>query len=139
MDDFCLFQIKPLAVIWGKFPCYTPANTIMFDDIRRNFMMNPRNGLRIRPYRKAHTNRATDHELLKLMKYLRKLALYDDLTEFNHKHWEKYVRRRDENRKRKRDEYANDSRERRDDDKNSSGDGTEGAGTSSDITECTTP
>lgn len=111
----------------------------MFDDIRRNFMMNPRNGLRIRPYRKAHTNRSTDHELLKLMKYLRKLALYDDLTEFNHRHWEKYVRRREENRKRKRDEYSNNSRERRDDDRSSSGDGTAGAGTSGDITECTTP
>lgn len=111
----------------------------MFDDIRRNFMMNPRNGLRIRPFRKAHTNRATDHELLKLMKYLRKLAMYDDLTEFNHRHWEKYVRRGDENRKRKRDEYSSESRERDGDDRNSSGDGTEGPGTSGDFTECTTP
>lgn len=110
----------------------------MFDDIRRNFMMNPRNGLRIKPFRKAHTSRATDHELLKLMKYLRKLALYDDLTEFNHRNWEKYLRRRDENRKRKRDEYS-ESRGRKDDDKNSSGDGAEGAGASGDFTECTTP
>lgn len=116
----------------------------MFDDIRRNFMMNPRNGLRIRPFRKAHTNRATDHELLKLMKYLRKLARYDDLTEFNHQKWEKYVKRYDENRKRKRDD-PRDPDSRRDDDKSSSGDGAEedagaeDAGPSGDITECTTP
>lgn len=109
----------------------------MFDDIRRNFMMNPRNGLRIRPFRKAHTNRATDHELLKLMQYLRKLARYDDLTGFNHQKWEKYVKRSDESRKRKRED-PRDPERKRDDDRNSSGDGAEEkAGPSGDVTECT--
>ncbi len=111
----------------------------MFDDIRRNFMMNPRNGLRIRPFRKAHTSRATDHELLKLMKYLRKLAHYDDLTEFNHHKWEKYVKRYDESRKRKRDDHRYETDERPDDDANSSGDGTEGSGPSGSVTDCTAP
>lgn len=43
----CSFQIKPLALIWAKLPNYRPENTIMFDDIRRNFLMNPQSGLRV--------------------------------------------------------------------------------------------
>lgn len=52
----CL-QVKPLGVIWGKYPQFNAKNTIMFDDVRRNFIMNPRNGLKIRPFRQAHINR----------------------------------------------------------------------------------
>jgi hypothetical protein len=63
--------VKPLGVIWGKFEQYNAKNTIMFDDIRRNFIMNPKNGLRIRPFRQAHLNRDKDNELLKLSKYLK--------------------------------------------------------------------
>eukprot|EP00976_Prorocentrum_cordatum_P070772 1180061-Prorocentrum_minimum.AAC.1 len=37
-----LFDCKPLAFIWEKFPeFYSEKNTIMFDDLRRNFVMNP--------------------------------------------------------------------------------------------------
>lgn len=43
----CL-QVKPLGVIWGKFSeYYSKKNTIMFDDIGRNFLMNPQNGLKV--------------------------------------------------------------------------------------------
>lgn len=43
-----LFQVKPLGVIWGKFSeFYNKKNTIMFDDIGRNFLMNPQNGLKV--------------------------------------------------------------------------------------------
>jgi ubiquitin-like domain-containing CTD phosphatase 1 len=42
------FQVKPLGVIWRKFEQYSKDNTIMFDDLRRNFLMNPANGLKIR-------------------------------------------------------------------------------------------
>ena len=41
------FQTKPLGVIWGKFEEYNSKNTIMFDDLRRNFLMNPQNGLKV--------------------------------------------------------------------------------------------
>ena len=86
-------QVKPLGVIWGKFSdFYDPHNTIMFDDIRRNFLMNPQNGLRIRPFREAHKNRDTDRELLKLSKYLRVIAQLDSLSVLNHKHWERFLR-----------------------------------------------
>ena len=46
-----VFDCKPLPVLWGVFPEYTPENTIMFDDLRRNYVFNPQNGLVIRPYR----------------------------------------------------------------------------------------
>lgn len=102
-SEFCV-QVKPLGVIWGKFPQYSAANTIMFDDIRRNFLMNPSNGLRIRAFRQAHVNRSSDKELLKLGKYLKEIASVEDLSLLNHRNWEKYVnkRRRKDKKKRKR-------------------------------------
>ncbi|TGZ69536.1 hypothetical protein CRM22_003689 [Opisthorchis felineus] len=39
-------EVKPLAVIWKNHPQWGPHNTIMFDDVRRNFIMNPQSGLR---------------------------------------------------------------------------------------------
>uniref|UniRef100_A0A672LM32 Ubiquitin-like domain-containing CTD phosphatase 1 n=1 Tax=Sinocyclocheilus grahami TaxID=75366 RepID=A0A672LM32_SINGR len=40
--------VKPLGVIWGKYiEFYNRKNTIMFDDIGRNFLMNPQNGLKV--------------------------------------------------------------------------------------------
>lgn len=45
------FKVKPLGVIWGKFSeFYSKKNTIMFDDIGRNFLMNPQNGLKVRQF-----------------------------------------------------------------------------------------
>ena len=41
-----LINTKPLGVVWAAFPdFYRPENTIMFDDLRRNFIMNPQNGM----------------------------------------------------------------------------------------------
>ena len=42
-----MLQVKPLGVIWGKYPQWGKHNTIMFDDLRRNFLMNPKNGLKV--------------------------------------------------------------------------------------------
>ncbi|PIK60149.1 putative ubiquitin-like domain-containing CTD phosphatase 1 isoform X1 [Apostichopus japonicus] len=86
-----IIETKPLGVIWGKFESYTPENTIMFDDLRRNFLMNPQNGLKIRPFREAAKNRSHDTELLKLTKYLEAIAPLDDLSSLNHRHWERYL------------------------------------------------
>ena len=44
-------QVKPLGVIWGKYEQWSAKNTIMFDDIRRNFIMNPQSGLKVRQKR----------------------------------------------------------------------------------------
>jgi len=41
--------VKPLGVVWGKYEeFYSRKNTIMFDDIGRNFLMNPQNGLKVK-------------------------------------------------------------------------------------------
>ena len=84
-------EVKPLGVIWGKYEEYSSKNTIMFDDLRRNFMMNPKSGLRIRPFAEAHLNRHKDKELLKLTKYLKDIAENcDDFNDLNHRKWESY-------------------------------------------------
>ena len=45
----------------------------------------------IRPFREAHKNRQKDKELLKLAKYLKKIAALDDFSSLNHKYWERSV------------------------------------------------
>lgn len=87
-----MLNVKPLAVIWGKFPGrYTSKNTIMFDDTRRNFLMNPQNGLKIKAFREAFKNRETDQELLHLTKYLNKIAELDDFSALDHRYWERVI------------------------------------------------
>ena len=39
--------MKPLGVIWGRFLHWNRTNTVMVDDLRRNFIMNPENGLKV--------------------------------------------------------------------------------------------
>lgn len=63
----------------------------MFDDLRRNFLMNPSNGLKIRPFKNAHTSRNNDTELLKLSTYLKKISSLSSFENLDHKHWEKYL------------------------------------------------
>uniref|UniRef100_A0A3Q2Z7E1 Ubiquitin-like domain-containing CTD phosphatase 1 n=1 Tax=Hippocampus comes TaxID=109280 RepID=A0A3Q2Z7E1_HIPCM len=88
-------EVKPLGVIWGKYErFYSRKNTIMLDDIGRNFLMNPQNGLKIRPFMKAHVNREKDRELQKLSEYLKEIATLDDFSALNHKHWERYLSKR---------------------------------------------
>lgn len=83
-------DVKPLSVIWGKFEQFSSKNTLMIDDIRRNFIMNPNNGLRIKPFRNAHLTREKDQELLKLSVYLKNLAeTCDDFASVNHRQWTK--------------------------------------------------
>jgi len=87
-------SVKPLAVIWAKFPDhYSPKNTIMFDDCRHNFLMNPRNGLRIRPCRQLPVTRHEDTELMKLTNYLLKIAPYNDdqFSDLDHAKWERHM------------------------------------------------
>ncbi|KAL1138198.1 hypothetical protein AAG570_009890 [Ranatra chinensis] len=99
--EYGVIKVKPLGVIWGKFPQYTPENTIMFDDTSRNFLMNPQNGLKIRAFRQAHLNRSSDRELLKLAKYLRAIAQLESFVNLNHRHWERYLKARRKEKKHK--------------------------------------
>ncbi|PNW84301.1 hypothetical protein CHLRE_04g228900v5 [Chlamydomonas reinhardtii] len=44
-DKYGVFDCKPLQFVWEKFPGqYTPDNTIMLDDLKRNYIMNPQQG-----------------------------------------------------------------------------------------------
>lgn len=86
---------KPLGVVWGKFPeFYSPSNTIMFDDLRRNFLMNPQTGLKIQPFRNAHVALHTDTELRGLARYLKDIAKLDSFLSLNHKNWRSYRKRK---------------------------------------------
>ncbi|XP_068218962.1 ubiquitin-like domain-containing CTD phosphatase 1 [Palaemon carinicauda] len=89
-QKYGVIEVKPLGVVWGKFKHYTQKNTIMFDDLRRNFLMNPQNGLKIRPFRQAHQNRTTDRELVRLASYLEDLSALADISTVNHSKWEHY-------------------------------------------------
>ncbi|GAB2257796.1 hypothetical protein Droror1_Dr00013956 [Drosera rotundifolia] len=91
-DSHGTFDCKPLGLIWEQFPkFYNSKNTIMFDDLRRNFVMNPQNGLTIKPFWKAHSNRGSDQELVKLTQYLLSIAELDDLSHIDHRNWERYT------------------------------------------------
>jgi ubiquitin-like domain-containing CTD phosphatase 1 len=48
-------------------------------------VLNPQQGLVIRPYRKAHLRRGTDRELLYLSAYLSKIARLDSLAQLDHR------------------------------------------------------
>lgn len=87
-----VFDCKPLEVFWRNFEQYSPKNTIMLDDLRRNYCLNPQSGLVIRPYRKAHRMKQTDKELLHLKIYLTKIAALESFEELNHDKWEKYIK-----------------------------------------------
>ncbi|XBI30497.1 hypothetical protein VPH35_054225 [Triticum aestivum] len=98
--DKKVFDCKPLGVIWTKFPeHYSEKNTIMFDDLRRNFVMNPQNGLVIRPFKNASKNRGRDQELRKLTQYLLSIAELEDFSKLEHDGWESFM---DETGKRRR-------------------------------------
>jgi len=89
-EKYSVMETKPLGVIWGKYPQYSNKNTIMFDDLRRNFLMNPGSGLKIRAFRNAHQNRDKDRELLKLTEYLLKIKDVEDFETLDHRKWERY-------------------------------------------------
>jgi hypothetical protein len=90
--DAGVFDCKPLQFLWAKFgEFYGKENTIMLDDLRRNYVMNKQNGLVIHPFQKAYKNKATDRELVRLKYYLKAIAREDKLSDLNHKHWKSYM------------------------------------------------
>lgn len=96
LDKSCMFsiespkgkhQVKALQLIWNKFPAWGPKNSVHVDDLGRNFAMNPQSGLKIRPYKDAPTNRATDKDLQFVGRYLYLLKELDDFTVADHTNW----------------------------------------------------
>ena len=84
-------RCKPLAFIWAKYPEYKPEKSIMFDDVRHNFAMNPLNGLIIKPFRNGPSNR-DDDELARLGHLLEAIKDHPDFRQLDLKHWSKYLR-----------------------------------------------
>lgn len=81
-------QVKALGIIWEKIPHYTEKNTIHIDDLGRNFVMNPKNGIKISAFKDSYKTRAKDRELLHLAKYLLHLALnVEDFSAVDHRYW----------------------------------------------------
>eukprot|EP01125_Pyxidicula_operculata_P021457 TRINITY_DN826_c0_g1_i1.p1 TRINITY_DN826_c0_g1~~TRINITY_DN826_c0_g1_i1.p1 ORF type:complete len:328 (-),score=65.24 TRINITY_DN826_c0_g1_i1:90-1073(-) len=96
-EKYGVYNTKPLPVIWGIYPeHYNQKNTIMFDDLGRNFIMNPGNGLKIRPFKNAPVVGQEDEELLHLTFYLLLIKDEPDLSALSHKKWERYIEKRKE-------------------------------------------
>eukprot|EP00967_Tisochrysis_lutea_P075928 scaffold102476_cov27-Tisochrysis_lutea.AAC.1 len=95
-EKYGTLDVKPLGVIWGQHAQWGPHNTLMIDDLSRNFLMNPQSGLRIRPCRHmtVEANRLADRELIRLERYLRLLTTIDDFRSLDHRQWEAFVKER---------------------------------------------
>jgi ubiquitin-like domain-containing CTD phosphatase 1 len=67
-------HVKPLQLIWSKFPQYGSHNTIHIDDLAHNFALNLKSGLKCRAYIRKKKSARRDTELLGLTRYLDILA-----------------------------------------------------------------
>ncbi|CEL63795.1 hypothetical protein RSOLAG1IB_05558 [Rhizoctonia solani AG-1 IB] len=85
--------VKALRIIWEHFPQFGPQNTAHVDDLSRNFVLNPGEGIKISAFKLDGTSEAqNDHELEKLGRYLAWLASHTDFKEVDHKNWKKIAR-----------------------------------------------
>eukprot|EP00878_Enallax_costatus_P002404 GHUV01002580.1.p2 GENE.GHUV01002580.1~~GHUV01002580.1.p2 ORF type:complete len:112 (+),score=35.22 GHUV01002580.1:920-1255(+) len=92
-EKYGVFDCKPLHFIWSRFDEYTEDNTVMLDDLRRNYIMNKQQGLVIRPFKKAHLTRHLDKELLYLKHYLTLVGQLPKLSHLDHRKWERYLQK----------------------------------------------
>lgn len=67
-------HVKPLQIIWSKFPRWGSHNTVHLDDLSRNFALNLGCGLKCTGYYRKKGKAQRDTELLGIMKYLEELA-----------------------------------------------------------------
>ncbi|KAL3920304.1 MAG: hypothetical protein SGILL_003327 [Bacillariaceae sp.] len=67
-------HVKPLQLIWTKFPQWGSHNTVHLDDLSRNFALNLTSGLRVTAFYRKKSSSRRDSELLGLAKYLTQLA-----------------------------------------------------------------
>ncbi|CEM38764.1 unnamed protein product [Vitrella brassicaformis CCMP3155] len=87
-------SVKALQVIWGKFPgVWGPHNTLHVDDLRHNFAMNRKNGIKISQYKVIESSSKFDRELHHLSVYLIHLASLPDVTTLDHKQWRQVAAR----------------------------------------------
>ncbi|QRV73126.1 NLI interacting factor-like phosphatase [Ceratobasidium sp. AG-Ba] len=85
--------VKALRIIWEHFPQFGPENTAHVDDLGRNFVLNPGEGIKISAFKLDGTLEAqNDRELEKLGRYLVWLASHPDFRSVDHKNWKKVAR-----------------------------------------------
>ena len=68
-------HVKPLQIIWTKFPRWGPQNTVHLDDLARNFALNLGSGLKVTAYYRKKSKGKRDVELSGLSRYLEMVAL----------------------------------------------------------------
>jgi len=94
-------HVKPLQIIWSKFPHWNSHNTVHLDDLSRNFALNLGSGLKCTAYyRKKKKNRSAaggskDQELLGIGRFLELLATNEEVKEHfddvDFQYWHDYV------------------------------------------------
>jgi len=101
-------HVKPLQIIWSKFPQWNSHNTVHLDDLARNFALNLGSGLKCTAYyrkkkkRRGGTSADTtsgrgsdDRELLGLGRFLELLATNeqtkDRFDDVDFQYWQDYV------------------------------------------------
>ena len=91
-SSFITHHVKPLQLIWTKFPQYGSHNTIHIDDLSRNFALNMKSGLKCKAYYRKKSSARRDTELLGLTQYLRMLVTSNEsFDSANHSAWEEIV------------------------------------------------
>ncbi|KAL3827545.1 hypothetical protein ACHAXA_002042 [Cyclostephanos tholiformis] len=86
--------VKPLQIIWSKFPQWNSHNTVHLDDLARNFALNLGSGLKCTAYYRRKKGRK-DAELLGLGRFLELLATNEEVKDnFEHvdfQFWQDYI------------------------------------------------
>jgi ubiquitin-like domain-containing CTD phosphatase 1 len=67
-------HVKPLQIIWSKFPRWGSHNTAHVDDLSRNFALNLGSGVKVSGFYRKKSSARRDSELLGLTKYFEDLA-----------------------------------------------------------------
>mmetsp|Transcript_12136 Transcript_12136/g.21597 ORF Transcript_12136/g.21597 Transcript_12136/m.21597 type:complete len:384 (+) Transcript_12136:115-1266(+) len=93
-------HVKPLQIIWSKFPQWNSRNTVHLDDLSRNFALNLGSGLKCTAYyrkkkKRSATGGSNDKELLGLGRFLELVATKEEVKEnfddVDFQYWQDYV------------------------------------------------
>jgi len=85
-------HVKPLQIIWKKFPRWSSKNTVHIDDLGRNFALNLSSGLKVSAYYRKKSSARRDAELLGVGKFLEQLALSKlDFDDVDFSSWQEVV------------------------------------------------
>ena len=85
-------HVKPLQLIWTKFPRWSSKNTVHIDDLGRNFALNLNSGLKVSAYYRKKSSARRDAELLGVGSFLEQLAKSRlDFDEVDFSSWQEVV------------------------------------------------